>query len=107
MDNPEKAFQTGEDLKDKTEPNLANAYISSVLQRCVLPHNIDLNKPITLRDNLEKSSSFQDLVAFTTEIPQEFDGTVRYGIIEGWSRETILQAEEIVPLDPNFPIFLW
>jgi hypothetical protein len=85
-----------------TSENLRNSFVADVLKRASYPQNLEPDKHITLREGAEqKEISFDKLVDFVNEVPQEKDGIVRYIFVSGWERELIIQADEILPIDSN------
>jgi hypothetical protein len=82
--------------------NAQNLFVASVLNRASLPQNMESKAHVSRKENLtNREISFNKLVDFVNKIPQEKDGTIRYIILSGWERELVLQAEEILPINPQ------
>jgi len=95
-------MQEGKEIADKpTSENSQNVFVADVLKRAAHPQNLEVDTHITLIDANKKEISFDRLVDFVDEVPQEKDGIIRYVLISGLERELIIQAEEILPINPK------
>jgi len=91
-----------ETTNESDSTNKSNLFITDVLKRTELLQNLEQSQSVTQRESgRNKNITFNKLVDFVNEVPQEMDDKIRYVLLSGWERELILQADELLPINPQ------